>query len=95
MFILIGFKKIAIEFDIDARVAGKTKWNYFKLIDLAVEEITSFTIAPLRIATIIGIITAFISFIYTAFIIRRTFIYDIDIPGYASLICVVLFLDGV
>lgn len=44
MFSLIGFKKKAIEFDSDPRVAGKTKWNYFKLIDLAIEEITSFTI---------------------------------------------------
>ena len=61
MFSLIGFKKIAIEFDRDSRVAGETKWNYFKLIDLAIEGITSFTIAPLRVATIMGIITAFLA----------------------------------
>lgn len=95
MFSIIGFRKIAIEFDRDPRVAGKTKWNYLKLIDLAIEGITSFTIGPLRIATIIGIITAFIAFIYTAIIVVRTFIYGIDVPGYASLICVVLLIGGI
>ena len=95
MFSLIGFKKIAIEFDRDSRVAGETKWNYFKLIDLAIEGITSFTIAPLRVATIMGIITAFLAFIYTVFIVVRTFIYGIDVPGYASLICVILLMGGI
>ena len=95
MFSLIGFKKIAIEFDRDSRVAGETKWNYFKLIDLAIEGITSFTIAPLRVATIMGIITAFLAFIYTVFIVVRTFIYGIDVPGYASLICVILLIGGI
>ena len=95
MFSLIGFKKIAIEFDRDSRVAGETKWNYFKLIDLAIEGITSFTIAPLRVATIMGIITAFLAFIYTVFIVVRTLIYGIDVPGYASLICVILLIGGI
>lgn len=95
MFSLIGFKKISIEFDRDPRVAGKTKWNYFKLVDLAIEGITSFTIAPLRIATIIGILTAFTSFIYALFIVVRTVIYGIDVPGYASLLCVLLLIGGI
>lgn len=95
MFSLIGFKKISIEFDRDPRVAGKTKWNYFKLVDLAIEGITSFTIAPLRIATIIGMLTAFTSFIYASFIVVRTVIYGIDVPGYASLLCVLLLIGGI
>lgn len=95
MFSLIGFKKIAIEFDREPRVAGKTKWNYFKLVDLAIEGITSFTISPLRISTIMGIITAFISFIYAFFILIRTLIYGIDVPGYASLVCIVLLIGGI
>lgn len=95
MFSLIGFKKIAIEFDRDPRVAGSTKWNYFKLMELAVEGITSFTLAPLRISTYIGIITSLCAMIYATFIFIKTVIYGIDVPGYASLMCVVLFLGGV
>ena len=95
MFSLIGFKKKDIEFDRDSRIAGQTKWNYFKLIDLAIEGITSFTIAPLRIATIMGIISAIVSFIYLLFIVIKTSIYGIDVPGYASLICVSLIIGGV
>lgn len=95
MFSLIGFKKIAIEFDRDPRVAGSTKWNYFKLMELAIEGITSFTLAPLRISTYIGIITSLCAMIYATFIFIKTVIYGIDVPGYASLMCVVLFLGGV
>ena len=95
MFSLIGFKKIAIEFDRDPRVAGSTKWNYFKLMELAVEGITSFTLAPLRISTYIGIITSLCAMVYATFIFIKTVIYGIDVPGYASLMCVVLLLGGV
>ncbi|MCD2502890.1 glycosyltransferase family 2 protein [Clostridium sp. NSJ-145] len=95
MFSLIGFKKKAIEFDRDPRIAGETKWNYSKLIDLAIEGITSFTIAPLRMATIVGIISAITSFVYMIFTITKTIIYGIDVPGYASLLCVLLMLGGI
>ena len=95
MFSLIGFKKKAIEFDRDPRIAGKTKWNYFKLFDLAIEGIASFTVAPLRIATILGIISAIISLIYMVFIFFKTMIHGIDVPGYASLVCIVLLLGGI
>lgn len=95
MFSLIGFKKKAIEFKRDSRVAGETKWNYFKLMDLAIEGITSFTIAPLRIATFIGGLFAVGSFGYMIFIAIRTLVYGVDVPGYASLICVMLLLGGV
>lgn len=95
MFSLIGFKKKAIEFKRDSRVAGETKWNYFKLMDLAIEGITSFTIAPLRIATFVGGLFAVVSFGYMIFIAIRTLVYGIDVPGYASLICVMLLLGGI
>lgn len=95
MFSLIGFKKKAIEFDRDPRIAGETKWNYIKLIDLAIEGITSFTIAPLRMATIMGIISAISSFVYIIFTITKTIIYGVDVPGYASLLCVLLMLGGI
>lgn len=95
MFSLIGFKKKAIEFDRDPRVAGTTKWNYFKLFDLAIEGITSFTVAPLRIATILGTISAIGALIYMVFIFFKTIINGVDVPGYASLICIMLLLGGI
>ncbi|MDO5038256.1 glycosyltransferase family 2 protein [Clostridium sp.] len=95
MFSLIGFKKKAIEFDRDPRIAGETKWNYLKLIDLAVEGITSFTTAPLRVSTIVGGIIAFGSFLYMIFTVIKTLVTGIDVPGYSSLICVMLLIGGI
>ncbi len=95
MFSLIGFKKKEVEFDRDSRVAGKTKWNYFKLIDLAIDGITSFTTAPLRIATFMGILSALVAFIYIVYIVVRTIILGIDVPGYASIICFILMIGGI
>ena len=95
MFSLIGFKKKEIEFDRDPRVAGETKWNYLKLIDLAIEGITSFTVEPLRIATILGILCAGGSFVYMIFMLIKTLVSGIDVPGYASLVCIILMLGGI
>lgn len=95
MFSLIGFKKKEILFERDPRVAGETKWNYIKLIDLAIEGVLSFTVAPLRIATILGVISAAGSFGYAATIFIKTLLRGIDVPGYASLICIILFLGGI
>lgn len=95
MFSLIGFKKKSIEFDRDPRVAGETKWNYIKLFGLAIEGITSFTVAPLKIATLMGALFSVGSFSYMAFILFKTLIYGVDVPGYASQICIMLMLGGV
>ena len=95
LFSLIGFKKMAIEFDRDPRIAGSTKWNYFKLIELAIEGVTSFTLAPLRISTYVGLITSIFAMIYASFVFIKTVVYGIDVPGYASLMCIVLFLGGI
>lgn len=95
MFSLIGFKKKEIEYDRDPRVDGSTKWNYLKLMDLAIEGITSFTIAPLRLATIIGIIVAIGSLLYMILTIIKTLVYGIDVPGYASIICIILIIGSI
>lgn len=76
-------------------MAGKTKWNYFSLFNLAVEGITSFTIFPLRLASFIGIATALLAIIYMLFIFIKTLIYGGDVAGYPSLICVILLMGGV
>lgn len=90
----IGFKKKEILFDRDARVAGKTHWNYFSLINLAIEGITSFTTMPLRLAAILGVVIALGAFIYLCFIIFARLTYDKSVPGYPSLIAVVLLMGG-
>ena len=95
LFSWIGFEKKEIRFDRDARAAGKTKWNYWKLLNLAIEGTTSFTTAPLRAATYVGIFLAFIAMIYMLFIIGRTILFGEDVPGYPSLISIILFIGGV
>lgn len=90
----IGYKKKEILYDRDPRAAGKTKWNYRKLANLSIDGITSFTTAPLRWAALIGILVSLLGFIYMVIIIIKTLIYGIDVPGYASMMVVILFLGG-
>lgn len=95
LFSWIGFKKIEFLYDRDKRAAGKTKWNYFKLFHLAMDGITSFTTAPLKIATWLGGIVSCSAVIYAIFIFIRTLMHGVDVPGYASTMIVLLFLGGV
>lgn len=94
LFSIIGLKKKAVLYNRKPRIAGKTKWNYLKLIGLAIDGIVSFTILPLRVATILGIIISFFSFIYMIYIIYNTLCYGNRVAGYPSLIVVILFLGG-
>lgn len=95
LFSWIGFEKKEVLFDRDARAAGKTKWNYWKLLNLAIEGITSFTIAPLRASAFVGCILAFIALLYMLFIVLRTLICGDDVPGYPSLVSIILFIGGI
>ena len=95
MFCWIGFNKKEIEFEQGDRVAGQTSWNYLSLFNLAIEGITSFTIAPLRLSTMIGIIVSLIAFIYMCVIITKTLIWGEDVQGFPTLMVVILFLGGV
>lgn len=95
LFTWIGFPQKAVPYQRDARYAGNTKWNYFGLFNLAIEGITSFTTGPLRLATFIGLITATGAFAYGIYMIVRTLIFGNPVPGYPSLIVIVLFLGGV
>lgn len=94
-FSWIGFKKKEISYVRDPRAAGTTKWNYLKLINLAIDGIVSFTTAPLRFSTILGMIISFLAFIYIVVIIVRTLIFGTDLAGYPSMMAVILFLGGV
>jgi glycosyltransferase involved in cell wall biosynthesis len=95
LFTWIGYQQHAVPYQRDSRFAGVTKWNYWKLWNLALEGITSYTIAPLKISTYIGLFTAFGAFAYGTYIVIRTMIFGNDVPGYPSLLTVMLFLGGV
>lgn len=95
MFSWIGYKKKEILYDRDPRLAGETKWNYAKLLNLAIDGITSFTTAPLRISTVLGILVSFAAFVYILFLVVRTIFVGNDLAGYPSMMAVILFLGGV
>lgn len=95
MFSWIGFNKKEILYSPDKRVAGQTKWNFMQLFNFAIDGITSFTTAPLRISSILGFIISFISFIYIAIVVAKTTIFGESVAGYPSMMAVILFLGGI
>jgi len=95
LFAWIGYPQTAVPYKRDPRFAGETKWNYWHLWNFAIEGITSFSTAPLKISTYFGLLTALFAFFYGAFIIIKTLLYGDPVPGYPSLVVIVLFLGGV
>lgn len=95
LYAWIGFPQKAIPYVREPRGAGHTKWNYWRLWNFALEGITSFSDVPLKIATYIGAITSSVAIIYGLFLLVRTLIWGNPVPGYPSLIIVMLFLGGV
>ena len=95
MFSWVGFKKKEITYKRDPRAAGETKWNYFKLLNLAIEGITSFTTSPLRISLWTGLIISVSAFAWAAFLIIRKIFFGADMSGYTSLMSAILLLGGV
>ena len=95
MFSWIGYKKKEVLYDREPRVAGKTKWNYIKLIDLAIDGITSFTTSPLRLATLIAIPTFIMLFSYFIYVIAKSFIVHEAIQAYQAIILLILFFSGI
>ena len=95
LFAWIGFPSKPMFYRRDARVAGKTKWNYWNLLGLAIEGIISFSIAPLKVAGYFGMLIAVLALIYATVVIWKTLMYGDPVQGYPSLMVVVLFLGGV
>lgn len=95
MFSWIGFNKKEILYDRDPRAAGETKWNYMKLFNLAVDGFTSFTTAPLRLASVMGFIVSAAAFVYIVYLLVRPLFGVSTGGGYSSIMAVVLFLGGV
>ena len=94
LFSWIGYKKKEILYNRDPRLAGETKWNYQKLINLAIDGITSFTTAPLRIATMTGLVISVSAFIYIAYLLIRPLFGVSTGAGYSSTLAIILFLGG-
>jgi glycosyltransferase involved in cell wall biosynthesis len=94
LFSWVGFRQTGIEFVREARVAGSTSWSYLRLFNFAIDGLTSFSIAPLRIASLVGVTASILGFIYAAFLTIRTIIFGVDVPGYASIMVVTMFLGG-
>lgn len=95
MFCWIGYDKKEIVFDRGDRAAGQSSWNFWRLFNLAIEGITSFTTLPLRFASIMGFLIAFVTFIYALYFITKTLIIGDPVQGFTTLIVVILFLGGI
>lgn len=95
LFAWVGFKTTTVEYSRPARVAGSSKFTGWKLWNFALEGITSFSTIPLRMWTYIGGTLALLATGYGVFIVLRTLLFGVDVPGYASLLAAILFLGGV
>lgn len=95
LFAWVGYRQKAVTYHREPRQGGNSKWNYWRLWNFALEGITSFTIAPLRVATYLGLMTALGSFIFGTYIVYDALVRGNPVKGYPSLMTVILFLGGV
>jgi glycosyltransferase involved in cell wall biosynthesis len=95
LFSWIGFKQIGFYYKRNKRIAGKTKFNYFKLWNFALEGITSFTNIPLKVATYVGFSISFLAFLISIFYLAKFFIIGDKIQGFLTLIVAILFMGGI
>jgi polyisoprenyl-phosphate glycosyltransferase len=91
----IGFRQIRIDYEPDERAGGHSAWNLRSLIGLSIDGLTAFSVAPLRLATMLGLLLALIAFIYGADIVYETLVYGHSVPGYPSLFVGLMVLGGV
>ncbi len=95
LFTWVGFRQTGIPYERQDRAHGASKWKYWRLWNFALDGITSSTTLPLRIWTYAGMTLSFLAFAYATFLIVSTLINGVDVPGYSSLMVVVLFLGGI
>lgn len=94
LFAWVGYPQVSIAYQRQSRVAGRTKFNYWRLWNFALEGITGFSTAPLRVATYFGLITAMLAFAYGAWIVCKTLIWGDAVQGWPTMMTVVLFFGG-
>lgn len=94
LFAWLGFRTVTVDYTRLPRAAGKSRFSGWRLWNFAIEGITSFSTAPLRLWTYVGLASAALSVAYAAFMVMRTLVLGVDVPGYASLIVLILLLGG-
>ena len=95
IFSWVGFNTKYIPYTVEERRFGKSKWNFIKLLKYAIEGIISFSTFPLKFVTGIGLATSFVSVLYLLVVVFQKLIFGIDVPGYATIVVLVLFLGGI
>lgn len=89
-----GFRQTAVEYDRVSRTTGETKFRPWKLWTLALDGITSGSTIPLRVWSYVGVLIAFAAMLYAGYLVAKTIIFGVDVPGYASLMVAMLFFGG-
>jgi glycosyltransferase involved in cell wall biosynthesis len=94
LFAWVGYPTVAVDYERPSRIAGRSKWNYWRLWNFALEGITGFSTAPLRAATYVGLLSAAFAFVYGSWIVFKTLAWGDPVAGWPSMMAVVLFLGG-
>lgn len=95
LFTWIGYRQTAVYYLREPRQAGTTKWNYWRLLQLAIEGFTSFSTAPLRLATWVGVLASLLAFAFGLWVFGKALLFGDRVAGYPSLMVVILFMGGV
>ncbi len=95
LFSWVGFRQTGVDYVREQRIAGATAWSYRRLANFAIDGLTSFSIAPLRMASLMGLAVSLLGFLYAIYLIVRTLILGVDVPGYASVMVAIMFLSGI
>jgi glycosyltransferase involved in cell wall biosynthesis len=91
----IGFRQLRVDYEPDERAHGRSRWNIFSLLGLSIEGVTSFTVAPLRVASVLGLLLAASALMFGAYMLLEAFLFEQTVPGYPSLIVGLMVLGGV
>ena len=94
LFAWIGFTQVTIDYDREPRAAGDSKWRYWQLWNFALEGITGFSIAPLKVATYVGFLTALSAFVYASYVVVKTLVLGDPVRGFPTLVVLIAFLGG-
>lgn len=94
IFSWVGFNTLYLPYVVKERKKGKSKWNFFKLLNYAIDGFVGFSTSPLKFSVYLGLLSSFSAFIYLIVILIKTLVKGIDVPGYASIICLILFIGG-
>ena len=94
IFSWVGFNTIYLPYVVKERKKGKSKWNFFKLLNYAIDGFVGFSTSPLKFSVYLGMLSSLSAFIYLIVVLIKTLVKGKDVPGYASIICLILFIGG-